>query len=584
MVYFDARGTGMSERDVAGVSAETLLLDAEAVIDAAKLDRFIVLADPGSILALSTCLRLAIAYPERVTHVVLESPFQNAREMADTSMGKAGLALAELDWAAFLQTLFRVLLGWDAASSEIVEAYVAGVGGWVDQPVGIQYVRAGENLDVSDLLPQVRQPTLVLRNDPYFVPARCCQRVAAKIPGAQFRQYSDPTFVQQAELIRAFVAQSSSPPAQEAPAASPFRTVLFTDLVGHTEMMPAPRRREGPRRPPRARAHHPRGAEGKRRHRGEDDGRRLHGLVRVGDEGGGVRDRLAERVFERNGRTPLAEGRTVDSHVRVGLNAGEPIEEDGDLFGATVILASRIAAKADGGEILVADTVRGLLLRQGLPVRGPRGVRGEGVRGAGARVRGELAGVGGAGVCGRDLRHWTLPRMWDNWPMELRMQYATARDGTRIAFGTAGSGPYLVRVPSLPFSHAQLEWQSGSEFFDQLAANWTVVQYDPRGTGLSDRNVQDLSLQARMQDLEAIVDKLGIETFALHGIGWSGPVVVTYAVRHPERVTHLILDDAQVRIEDFMNIPQIRALDQLTGDWDSFLEFLVFTMYGKGRE
>src|SRR3989337_640791 len=69
LITFDARGIGMSERDVAGVSAETLLLDAEAVIDAAKLDRFIVLADPGNILALSTCLRLAIAYPERVTHV-----------------------------------------------------------------------------------------------------------------------------------------------------------------------------------------------------------------------------------------------------------------------------------------------------------------------------------------------------------------------------------------------------------------------------------------------------------------------------------------------------------------------------------
>jgi len=168
--------------------------------------------------------------------------------------------------------------------------------------------------------------------------------------------------------------------------------------------------------------------------------------------------------------------------------------------------------------------------------------------------------------------------------MELRMQYATSKDGTRIAFGTAGRGPYLIRVPSLPFSHAQLEWQSGSEFFDQLAANWTVVQYDPRGTGLSDRNVTNLSLRARIQDLEGVLDKLGVETFALHGIGWAGPVVVTYAVERPGRVTHLILDDAQVRIEDFMNIPQIRALDQLTGDWDSFLEFLVFTMYGKGRD
>ncbi len=164
------------------------------------------------------------------------------------------------------------------------------------------------------------------------------------------------------------------------------------------------------------------------------------------------------------------------------------------------------------------------------------------------------------------------------------MQYAKAVDGVRIAFGTAGSGPALVRVPSLPFSHSQMEWQQGSDFFDQLAANWSVVQYDPRGVGLSDREVADLSLEARISDLEAVVDRLGLETFALHAIGWSGPAVVTYAVRNPERVSHLILDDVQMRIEDFFAIPQIRALDQLRGDWESFLEFLVFTIYGVGRD
>lgn len=163
------------------------------------------------------------------------------------------------------------------------------------------------------------------------------------------------------------------------------------------------------------------------------------------------------------------------------------------------------------------------------------------------------------------------------------MQYATTADRVRIAFGTAGHGPLLIRVPSIPFSHSQLEWQAGSDFFDQLAANWTVVQYDPRGSGLSDREVLDLSLDARISDLEAVVEKIGAKQFALHGIGWGGPVVVTYAIAHPDKVTHLILDDAQVRIEDFMNIPQIRALDQLSGDWDSFLEFLVFAMFGKGR-
>jgi len=63
--------------------------------------------------------------------------------------------------------------------------------------------------------------------------------------------------------------------------------------------------------------------------------------------------------------TALTERGGEPLSVRVGINAGEPIEEDGDLFGATVILASRIAAKAEGGEILVADTVRGLCSGKG---------------------------------------------------------------------------------------------------------------------------------------------------------------------------------------------------------------------------
>src|SRR2546422_11765383 len=112
--------------------------------------------------------------------------------------------------------------------------------------------------------------------------------------------------------------------------------------------------------------------------------------------------------------------------------------------------------------------------------------------------------------------------------MELRMQYATTRDGVRIAFGTAGKGsPWIVRVPSLPFVHSQLEWSQGSEFFDQLAENWTVDQYDPRGTGPSDRNVQDFSLETRLLDVEAVLEKLGVERVALHGIGWGGAPGVT---------------------------------------------------------
>lgn len=165
------------------------------------------------------------------------------------------------------------------------------------------------------------------------------------------------------------------------------------------------------------------------------------------------------------------------------------------------------------------------------------------------------------------------------------MQYATTSDGVRIAFGTAGKGsPWIVRVPSLPFVHSQLEWSQGSDFFDHLAEHWSVAQFDPRGTGLSDRDVRDFSLQTRLLDLDAVVDQLGLDRFALHGIGWGGPLAVTYAIQNPDRVSHLILDDTQAKTEDFFNIPRMRALDQLTTDWEAFLEYLAFMIYGVGRE
>jgi len=90
-------------------------------------------------------------------------------------------------------------------------------------------------------------------------------------------------------------------------------------------------------------------------------------------------------------------------------------------------------------------------------------------------------------------------------------------------------------------------------------------------------------MDARLLDLDAVVEKLGIDTFVQHAIGWNGPMAITYILRNPGRVSHLVLDDAQARVQDFMNVPQIRALDQLRGDWEAFLEYLVFTLYGLGR-
>jgi class 3 adenylate cyclase len=141
--------------------------------------------------------------------------------------------------------------------------------------------------------------------------------------------------------------------------AASLRTVLFTDLVGHTEMM----RRLGDER----------GRDVLREHeRITRDLLKQFGGAEVKTMGDGFMASFAsvtkamdcaialQRAFSAWNEQDRAQ-QAVPLHVRVGLNAGEPIEEDGDLFGSTVIMASRIAALASASEILIPEPLRHLL-------------------------------------------------------------------------------------------------------------------------------------------------------------------------------------------------------------------------------
>jgi class 3 adenylate cyclase len=362
LIMFDARGTGMSERNVTDVSTGTLLLDAQAVIDAAKLDRFVVIADMN-LMALWTALHLATGLPERVTHLVLESPIQNMRELADTPYGRTALALAEADWAVYTQTFMRVLAGWDADSAW-VEAAAAVMAGWTDPTLGVQYMKLQETVDVGDILADVRQPTLVLRNDPTFIPAQSCQRIAAKIRGAQFRQYSDPNYEQWAGLIREFVgisapsasADALAPEATVKPAATGgMVTILFTDIEGSTTLT----QRVGDAAAQRVvRAHNTVVRDALRNNGGSETKHTGDGIM--------ASFPLASGAIE----AAIAIQRTVAAHseahpetafrVRIGLNAGEPVVEEEDLFGTAVQLARRVCDHSEAGTILVTDVVRQL--------------------------------------------------------------------------------------------------------------------------------------------------------------------------------------------------------------------------------
>ena len=122
--------------------------------------------------------------------------------------------------------------------------------------------------------------------------------------------------------------------------------------------------------------------------------------------------------------------------------------------------------------------------------------------------------------------------------VEPGIQYAKTEDGVSIAYYALGHGPAIVRMPSIPWSHFQLQWQTFPEqraAAEVTAQRFTFVEYDSRGTGSSAREVTDFALDAHMLDLEAVVNKLGLDHFALIGQINSSPVAISYAVRNPQR-------------------------------------------------
>ncbi|MGF1629749.1 MAG: alpha/beta fold hydrolase [Kiloniellaceae bacterium] len=123
-----------------------------------------------------------------------------------------------------------------------------------------------------------------------------------------------------------------------------------------------------------------------------------------------------------------------------------------------------------------------------------------------------------------------------------KVRFCHEPDGTRIAFATFGAGPPLVRVGHW-MTHLEHDWHSPiwRPFLDELGKSFTVVRYDQRGNGLSEREIDDLSLDAFVRDLETVVDSAGLGRFPIYASSQGVPVALEYAARHPERLTCLVL-------------------------------------------
>jgi pimeloyl-ACP methyl ester carboxylesterase len=133
-------------------------------------------------------------------------------------------------------------------------------------------------------------------------------------------------------------------------------------------------------------------------------------------------------------------------------------------------------------------------------------------------------------------------------PPAQEIRFCMSSDGVRLAYATVGAGPPLVKAANW-LSHLEFDWNSPvwRHWLRELARDHTLVRYDERGCGLSDWRVDEFSLDAWVRDLEAVVDALRLERFPIVGISQGGPIAIAYAVRHPERVSHLILHGSYSR-------------------------------------
>jgi class 3 adenylate cyclase/pimeloyl-ACP methyl ester carboxylesterase len=217
-------------------------------------------------------------------------------------------------------------------------------------------------------------------------------------------------------------------------------------------------------------------------------------------------------------------GKKCPMNFRIGVHVGDVIVEGDDLYGDGVNIAARLEGIADPGGICISRQAYDQVKKQlSLDYRS-LGV--QQLKNIPEPV--EVFSIRGDGLAATDDRQ------------EIR--YCRAPDGVRLAYAISGHGPPLVKTANW-LNHLQYDWESPAwrHILRGLSRDHTLIRYDARGNGLSDWDVPHLSLDAWVSDIEAVVDAAGVDRFPLLGISQGCAISVAYAVRHPERVSHLIL-------------------------------------------
>ncbi|MCZ6862550.1 MAG: alpha/beta fold hydrolase, partial [Alphaproteobacteria bacterium] len=224
----------------------------------------------------------------------------------------------------------------------------------------------------------------------------------------------------------------------------------------------------------------------------------------------------------------------VDKRIsyRVGINVGDVVIDGDDILGNGVNIAARLESIADSGGICISRNVYDQV----------HSSVDEDFDDIGDQVLKNIAAPVSAFKInlGSESTQQKIAS-GDLTEAQQETRFCASSDGTLIAYAKVGGGPPLVKAPNW-MNHLEFDWQSPvwRHLLRELAHAHTLVRFDQRANGLSDWDVEDISLDAHVQDLAAVVDAAKLERFPLVGISQGCWISVAYAVRHPERVSHLV--------------------------------------------
>jgi class 3 adenylate cyclase/pimeloyl-ACP methyl ester carboxylesterase len=231
---------------------------------------------------------------------------------------------------------------------------------------------------------------------------------------------------------------------------------------------------------------------------------------------------------------------------RIGINVGDIIIDEDDIYGDGVNIAARLEALCEPGGLCISRAANEQIRDKLSLAFADLGEQ---------AVKNITRAVGIFGLAAKEIEALPEPeieQLVDQTPSgvthrpepryEQDIHFCTTPDGVQLAYARTGSGPPLVKTGNW-MTHLEFDFESPiwRGLYRELSRDHTLIRYDARGNGLSDRDVEEVSFETFVSDLEAVVDAARLERFALFGISQGCAVAIAYAVGHPERVTHLIL-------------------------------------------